>query len=181
VRRSVPPFLLEPAEVVAPLLLGWRIRTRVGGKITELRLTEVEAYSQQDPASHSYGGPRGRNRIMFGPPGKLYVYLSYGVHWCANVVCGPPGAGAAVLMRAGLPTIGLATMIARRGRADHVADGPGKLTVALAIDAGHNDVDLLSTRSPVRLLEGEAPGDVYTTGRIGISKAADVPWRFVAR
>ena len=167
-------------EVVAPLLLGWRIRTRIGGALTELRITEVEAYHQDDPASHSFGGPRGRNVVMFESPGRLYVYRSYGIHWCANVVCGPAGTGAAVLLRAGLPTTGLQTMIERRGRVDHLADGPGKLTQALGISERHNGVDLFSLRSEVRLLTGPAPTDIRVTTRIGISKATEVPWRFVA-
>ncbi|MGH8928185.1 MAG: DNA-3-methyladenine glycosylase [Acidimicrobiia bacterium] len=178
---TAPSFISHPAEVVGPRLLGWRVRTRIGGEVTELRLTEVEAYSQDDPASHSFGGPRGRNRIMYGPPGRLYVYRSYGVHWCANVVCGPPGVGAAVLMRAGTPLRGIDAMIARRGRRDHLADGPGNLTAALGIDVTHNGTNLFSARSPIRLLEGQPPNGVEITRRIGISKAVEVPWRFVAR
>jgi DNA-3-methyladenine glycosylase len=118
---------------------------------------------------------------MFGPPGTLYVYLSYGIHWCANIVCGPPGTGAAVLLRGGAPTIGREIMIRRRGRVDHLADGPGKLTQALAIDINHNGIDLFSPRSPVRLLAGAAPGEIEVATRIGISKATEMPWRFVAR
>ncbi|MGQ0849080.1 MAG: DNA-3-methyladenine glycosylase [Actinomycetota bacterium] len=172
-------FLLGPPEEVAPALLGWRLRSRVGGLITEVRITEVEAYRQDDPASHSFGGPRGRNLVMYGPPGRLYVYRSYGIHWCANVVCGPEGTGAALLIRAGTPTRGRDTMVRRRGREDHMVDGPGKLTEALAIDARHNGIDLFSTRSPLRLLQGTAIDDFRTTPRIGISKGRDRPWRFV--
>jgi len=173
--------LARPAEELAPLLLGWRFRSTVGGRATEVVLAEVEAYSQEDPASHSYGGPRGRNLVMYGPPGHLYVYRSYGLHWCANVVCGPDGYGAAVLLRGGTATEGRPTMTERRGRAEHLVDGPGKLTQALGIDRSHNGIDLLAARSPLRLLLGEAPPGYSITPRIGITKAVDVPWRFVAQ
>jgi DNA-3-methyladenine glycosylase len=171
--------LSQAAETVAPLLLGYRVQTRVDGILTEVALTEVEAYSQEDPASHSYGGPRGRNTVMYGPPGRLYVYRSYGIHWCANVVCGPEGAGAAVLMRGGRPTKGRADMVRRRRRSDHLTDGPGKLCEALGIDSRHNGIDLLDRRSPVRLLAGESPPAFVTARRIGITKAAEVEWRFI--
>lgn len=171
--------LSQPAEVVAPLLLGSRLRSRIGGQTAEVVLTEVEAYSQEDPASHSYGGPRGRNVVMYGPPGRLYVYRSYGIHWCANLVCGPPGFGAAVLLRAGIPTQGRELMIARRGRSDHLADGPGKLAQALGIDHSHNGLNLLAPASAIRLLSGRPTNRYQTTTRVGITKATDRPWRFV--
>ncbi|MGA7273148.1 MAG: DNA-3-methyladenine glycosylase, partial [Acidimicrobiia bacterium] len=121
-------LLSRPSWEVAPLLLGWHFETRIDGIPTAIALTEVEAYDQTDPASHSYGGETRRTRPMFGPPGYLYVYRSYGIHWCANIVTGPSGHGAAVLLRGGRAVTGQVTMARRRGRADHLADGPGKLT-----------------------------------------------------
>src|SRR5262249_55627753 len=113
-RMSVGPFLARSVHEVAPALIGWTLRVDgVGGTVVE-----VAAYREDDPASHSYGGPRGRNLVMFGPPGRLYVYRSYGIHWCANIVCEPEGAGAAVLLRALEPTHGLEEMRVRRGLDD---------------------------------------------------------------
>ena len=120
----------------APGLIGWTLlRDGVGG-----RIVEVEAYEESDPASHSFGGPRGRNVVMFGEPGRLYVYRSYGIHWCANVVCGRPGHGSAVLLRALEPTHGLAVMRERRGTTNDrlLCSGPGRLTEALGITGADN-------------------------------------------
>ncbi len=153
----------------------------VGGEHTEIALTEVEAYRQDDPASHSFGGPRGRNMIMFERSGLLYVYRSYGIHWCANVVCGPVGVGTAVLLRSGRPVAGRETMVRRRGRSTNLATGPGNLCQALGITGELNGTDLLDEKSPVRLLPGTAPAKFVSTPRIGISKAIDVRWRFVAQ
>lgn len=165
----------------ARLLLGRRVRSEVGGLPTEVILTEVEAYGgADDPASHAFGGPGRRNAAMFGPAGTLYVYRSYGIHWCANVVTGPPGEGSAVLLRGGVPTAGTETMAARRGRTDHLADGPGKLAAALGIGGEHDGLDLLGEEGPVRLLPGPAsPGEIRSTARVGISRAVERPWRFV--
>jgi DNA-3-methyladenine glycosylase len=166
----------------ARLLLGRRLRSEVGGAPTEVILTEVEAYGGAgDPASHAHRGPTARNAAMFGRAGTLYVYRSYGVHWCANVVTGPEGEGSAVLLRAGEPVAGNEVMAARRGRADHLADGPGKLAQALGIAGEHDGLDLLG-EGPVWLGGGPpAPGDVRATRRIGITRAVDRPWRFVLR
>jgi DNA-3-methyladenine glycosylase len=161
----------------APALLGWTfLCDGVGG-----RIVEVEAYLQDDPASHSYGGERPRTRSMFGPPGHLYVYRSYGVHWCMNITCGPPGVGAAVLIRALEPTHGLERMRSRRaGRPDRLlCSGPGRLTQALAIDASHDAADL--SRPPFRLLPPVERVAYDVSPRIGISKATGEPWRFVER
>lgn len=161
-------------------LLGWRLRTEFEGVPTEVVITEVEAYAGlDDPASHAYRGRTKRNGSLFGGPGTLYVYLSYGIHWCMNVVIGDPGTPNAVLLRGGEPVLGLDTMVSRRGRADHVADGPGKLTQALGVTDTDDGIDL--GRGRVQLIPAETPaiGRVLTTPRIGISKAADWPWRFV--
>lgn len=173
-------LLAGPVLEVAPRLIGLRVRTEIDGAPTEVSLTEVEAYAgEQDPASHAFRGRTARNGAMFGPPGTLYVYRSYGLHWCMNVVTGPPGLPHAVLLRGGAPIEGEATMVRRRGRSDHLADGPGKLTQALAVTGDHDGTSMLD--GPVRLLTAERvpAGAILATPRIGISKAADRPWRFV--
>lgn len=172
---------MTPVEESARSLLGARLVSQVGGLLTAIRITEVEAYGgADDPASHAHRGETPRNRVMFGPAGRLYVYRSYGIHWCANVVVGPVGVAAAVLIRGGEPIEGVEVMEARRGRVVNVADGPGKLCQALGITGDHDGVDLSAPDSPVRLEPGDAPASVAATPRIGITKAVDVPWRFVA-
>ena len=162
----------------ARALLGRLVVSTVGGVTVSIRLTEVEAYGgADDPASHAFGGITGRNGAMYGPPGHLYVYRSYGVHWCANVVCGPAGTAGAVLLRGGIPEEGAGTMARRRGRADHLADGPGRLCQALEITGSLDGLDL--RRGPVRISGSAKPGMVRATPRIGISKAAERPWRWV--
>ncbi len=143
------------------------------------RIVETEAYlGQQDPASHAFRGPTPRSAIMFGPVGKAYVYLSYGVHYCLNVVAHPPGQAGAVLIRALEPLKGIEEMIARRKRRDHLTDGPGKLCQALAIDDGYNGVDLLDGSS-LRLEPSWAPDEFVACGpRVGISVATEREYRF---
>ena len=145
----------------------------VGGVIVE-----TEAYAPDDPASHSFGGRTSRNATMFGPAGRLYVYRSYGVHWCANVVCGVEGVGAAVLLRALEPTSGLDEMRARRGVADSrlLAAGPGRLTQALAISGIHDGLDL--AEPPFELIASETTRRVIESPRIGITRAMDRLWRY---
>ena len=148
-----------------------------------MRLTEVEAYSGSgiDPAAHSHRGPTPRAEIMFGPPGRLYVYFSYGMHWCANVVVGPPGVGSAVLLRAGEVVVGESVARSRRPAVRAFRDlarGPARLTKALAIGPDDKDADLLSPSSPVRLHRGPAPASVSAGPRVGISVATELPWRF---
>ena len=169
----------DPVDV-ARHLLGCVLVSDIGPP-TAIRLTEVEAYAPDDPASHSFGGRTERNQSMFERAGTLYVYRSYGIHWCANVSTGPVGTGAAVLLRGGVPIDGLLTMIERRGRQEHLADGPGKLCQALAIDRALDGVDLLDGTGLVRLEMGEPPVAITATPRIGISKAIDAPWRFMAQ
>ena len=137
---TLAELLAGSVHDAAPGLIGWTLLVEgVGG-----RIVEVEAYDVEDPASHSYRGPTRRNAVMFGEPGRLYVYRSYGIHWCANVVCGPPGHAAAVLLRALEPTHGLDRMRERRGVADArlLCSGPGRLTQALALTGAHDGADL---------------------------------------
>lgn len=171
-------FLAGDSPVVAPMLLGWKLVSTIGDELTAVTITEVEAYRQDDPASHSFPGPTARNATMFGPSGHLYVYRSYGVHWCANVVTGESGSGAGVLLRAGDPVEGRGVIERRRGRTTSLTDGPGKLAQALGIDGSHDGTDL--RRGVVRLRPGDDSVRYVTTPRIGISKATDVAWRFVA-
>lgn len=144
---------------------------------------EVEAYrSADDPASHGFGGKTRRNAIMFGSPARLYVYFTYGMHWCANVVCEPEGSCAAVLIRALAPLRGLDEMWRRRPAARRQSDlcsGPAKLTAALGIDGRHNGCDLLDQASEVRLSsDGEVPGHIGNSPRIGVTKGAERLWRW---
>jgi DNA-3-methyladenine glycosylase len=161
----------------APALLGWTLLVDgVGGEIVE-----VEAYASDDPASHSYRGATPRNRVMFGPPGRLYVYRSYGIHWCANVVCGPDGEGAAVLLRALRPSRGIDVMRERRGLDDErlLCSGPGRLTQALGITGAHDGAPL--DAGSIRLLPPTEPVEFETTVRVGITKATDAAWRYVVK
>lgn len=176
---SLEDFLARPSWEVAPLLIGWRFETRIDGETTAVLLTEVEAYDQTDPASHSFRGATRRTQAMFGPAGHLYVYRSYGIHWCVNVVTGPPGHGAAVLLRAGTPVEGEETMVRRRGRATQLCDGPGKLSQALGISEAHDQLRLRHD-GVIRLIPTGVSPTVVATPRVGITKAVDEPWRFVA-
>jgi DNA-3-methyladenine glycosylase len=169
-------LLGQSVHDVAPALIGWTLLVDgVGGAIVE-----VEAYREDDPASHSYGGPRGRNVVMFGPPGRLYVYRSYGVHWCANVVCEPEGAGAAVLLRALEPTHGLETMRGRRAveETQLLCSGPGRLTQALGITSTHNGLSL--EHAPFELIPPREALEIAVSRRIGITRAPEQPWRYLA-
>ena len=176
--------MIDPAaavDTVARSLLGAKVRTRIDGALTEVILTEVEAYGgADDPASHAYRGRTERNASMFAEAGTLYVYRSYGIHWCANVVSGPAGRGEAVLLRGGLPNQGRAVMEARRGRSGSLTDGPGKLCQALGLDGTHDGLTP-SAGSGVELLPAvDPPTEVIATPRIGISRETERLWRFVA-
>lgn len=148
------------------------------GTVASGRIIETEAYAGDDPASHSFRGQTARNATMFGPAGRLYVYLSYGIHCCANVVTGGVGDGQAVLLRAIEPIEGIETMRLRRGR-EPLADGPGKLCQALGIALADDGVDL-SGAGRIRIVDDGAavPCAPIVGPRIGISKGVDRPWRF---
>lgn len=174
-------LLEQPATDAAATLLN-KLLVVGDAEVVGGRIVEVEAYDQEDPASHSFRGPTPRSRVMFGPPGTLYVYRSYGLHWCANVVCSEAGRGAAVLIRALDPLIGLEAQRRRRGRerTRELCSGPGKLAQALALTGDDGGLDLCAADSRVRLLDdGTAPPERPSRGpRVGISKAVERPWRF---
>ncbi len=175
--------LARPATEVAPDLLGWRLSHTTDEGTVTLELTEVEAYmGDADPASHAYRGPTPRNEVMFGEAGRLYVYRSYGMHWCCNVVTGHDGTASAVLLRAGRVVEG--ADLARRRRGEKVRDralarGPGCLGQALGLHREHNGVDLVTSRT-LRLRPGTpVPQSAVACGhRVGVRLAHDVPWRF---
>jgi DNA-3-methyladenine glycosylase len=167
-------FFGRSVHEVAPDLIGATLLVNgVGGIIVE-----VEAYHHTDPAAHSYKGPTPRNQVMFGPPGFVYVYRSYGIHWCMNFVCEKDGSASAVLIRALAPTHGLAAMRRRRGLDDDRAlcSGPGKLTEALGITRAHNGLAL--DAPPFVLYGRKGKVDVVSGIRIGLTKAVDLPWRY---
>jgi DNA-3-methyladenine glycosylase len=180
VGRPLPrSFYLQPVLDVAPALLG-AVVDHAG---VRLRITEVEAYDgANDPASHAFRGPTARNDVMFGPPGHAYVYFTYGMHYCVNLVCGPRGVAAAVLLRAGEVVDGRDLAVSRRPRstARDLARGPARLTQSLAIDRAQDGLDVTSAASPLVVRRGTAvPAELIRSGpRIGISTAADWPWRF---
>ena len=167
-------FFGRSVHEVAPDLIGATLLVNgVGGIIVE-----VEAYHHTDPAAHSYRGPTPRNQVMFGPPGFAYVYRSYGIHWCVNFVCEKEGSASAVLIRALQPTHGIAAMRRRRGLHDERAlcSGPGKLTEALGITIAHNGLAL--DAPPIALHARTEKPEIVAGIRIGITKAAELPWRY---
>jgi DNA-3-methyladenine glycosylase len=173
-------ILLGPASEVAPRLLGCNLVRELGGRKLIGKIVETEAYDMQDAASHSYRGETERTRVMFGPAGHLYVYFTYGMHYCCNVVVGTTGHGAAVLIRAIEPQEGEETMITnRRGiSGEQVSNGPAKLCYALGVDKTLNGHDLRVP--PLQLIVNDPlPQEmIIQTTRIGISEAKEVPWRF---
>jgi len=167
-------FFARSVHEVAPELVGCTLLVDgVGG-----RLVEVEAYDAEDPASHGFRGETARNRAMFGPPGHAYVYRSYGVHWCLNLVCGREGVPEAVLVRALEPTRGLERMRERRGLEDErlLCAGPGRLCQALEVTLAHDGLALDAPPFVLRRAEESVP--VVRGSRIGITRAAELPWRY---
>jgi DNA-3-methyladenine glycosylase len=167
-------FFDRSVHEVAPDLIGVTLLVDgIGG-----RIVEAEAYDQEDPASHGYRGRTERNAAMFGPPGHAYVYRSYGIHWCLNLVCEGEGVASAVLIRALEPIYGLDEMRRRRGLDDSrlLCSGPGKLCQALGVTREHDDLRL--DRPPFELRPREAGVEVVAGPRIGITRAAGLPWRY---
>ena len=167
-------FFGRSVHEVAPDLIGCTVLVDgVGGPIVE-----VEAYDQEDPASHGFRGETARNRSMFGPPGHAYVYRSYGIHWCLNLVCEDKDVAAAVLLRALEPTQGVEAMRTRRGLDEPrlLAAGPGRLCQALGVTREHDGLPL--DRPPFELRAREAEPEIVNGPRVGISRAADLPWRY---
>jgi DNA-3-methyladenine glycosylase len=168
-------FFARSVHEVAPDLIGVTLLVDgVGG-----RIVEVEAYDQEDPASHAYRGRTARNAVMFGPPGHAYVYRSYGIHWCLNLVCAEKGVPEAVLIRALEPTAGLEEQRRRRGVTEERAlcSGPGKLCQALAITGEHDGLAL--DLPPFRLEERSEVPEIVTGPRIGITRGTELSWRYL--
>lgn len=180
-------FYLPSAEVVAPALLGhWLVRNTPAGACGG-PIVETEAYLVNDPACHAAPGLTARNRAMFGEPGHAYVYLIYGLHFCVNAVCRPPGEAEAVLIRAIEPTLGRPLLHGRRNvrLPEHLTSGPAKLCEAMAIDRVLDGVDLCDRRSPLFIARNpsleefrKSRGPRVTTVRVGISRATELPLRF---
>ena len=172
--------LSASAEIVAPRLLGCRLVRELDGVELSGRIVETEAYSQDDIASHSYRGETPRTKVMFGPPGFLYVYFTYGMHYCCNVVTGQAGHGSAVLIRALEPLRGQAAMSRNRHdlKGEALTNGPAKLCQALGIEKSFNGHDLHKVPFRLMLEPSVKQTDIIQTTRIGISRGQDVPWRF---
>ena len=173
-KRLTKKFFDRSVHKVAPELIGATLLVSgVGGIIVE-----VEAYHHTEPAAHSYNGPTPRNMVMFGPAGFAYVYRSYGIHWCVNFVCEEEGSASAVLIRALQPTHGIPIMRRRRRLHDErsLCSGPGKLTEALGISDEHNGLPL--DAFPIALHARASKPEVAAGVRIGITKAAELPWRY---
>ncbi|QFG26474.1 DNA-3-methyladenine glycosylase [Actinomadura sp. WMMB 499] len=176
-------FFEGPVDEIAPALLGHVLRHRTPDGDVAVRLTEVEAYAGPlDPASHAYRGRTPRNEVMFGPPGHAYVYFTYGMHFCVNLVCGLAGTSSAVLVRAGEIIAGEETARARRPRSTvrDLARGPARLCEALGIARGQNGLDVCAPGGELTVRAGE-PADaarIRQGPRTGVNAAKDVPWRF---
>ena len=178
-RKPLPArFFARMPDVVAPELLG-KLLVHADGRVA--RLVEVEAYAQDDPAAHTFRGETARNRSMFGPPGHLYVYFSYGMHWCANLVCAERGYGAGVLMRAAEPLEGVAAMQAARGRhaLRDLCSGPGKLARAFGIDRRLDGSPVTGAGVITVMDDGHVPGGIVACARVGLSRNAESPLRFL--
>ena len=181
--KALNEFLDKPASVAAPLLLGCILEREIDGVILRARIVETEAYDQTDAASHSYKGKTERTNVMFGTPGHLYVYFTYGMHYCCNIVVGEAGHGSAVLIRAVEPLEGEDVMAQHRGdkAGVEISNGPAKLCQALMIGKILNGHDL--RESPLKLIIREPlpNNDIIQTTRIGITKDTDTPWRFYVK
>lgn len=179
----------RPATVVAPLLLGCVLAHEGPEGMVAVELSEVEAYTgNTDPASHAFRGKTARNEVMFGEPGHAYVYFTYGMHFCVNLVCESVGEAAAVLLRAGRVVEGVELAVRRRNgvairtarQVAQLASGPARLCQALGIDRAKNGADVCSLRGALRLYAGADldSGRIATGPRVGVSSGAEVPWRY---
>jgi DNA-3-methyladenine glycosylase len=184
-------FFDRPAVAVAPSLLGCLLSHQTAEGLVTVRLTEVEAYAgEADPASHAFHGRTARNAVMYGPPGHAYVYFTYGMHFCVNLVCQPNGVASAVLLRSGRVVDGVPLACARRAgrrrsgappREIDLARGPARLCEALGIDRSHDGADVSGPASPLQVFAPLAPvpaAEISTGPRVGVSRASDVAWRF---
>jgi DNA-3-methyladenine glycosylase len=172
-------FALLHAPDAARRLLGCELIRTLNGQEARVRIVETEAYHQTDAASHSYNGRTQRTDVMFGPAGHMYVYFTYGMHYCCNVVTGPEGEGSAVLIRAVEPLGGEELLRMNRPKSGvELTNGPAKLCQALAIERQLNGHDLAQVPLRLELRPALRPNAIVETPRIGISKAVDVPWRF---
>lgn len=174
----MPPELLENSITAAKNLLGWKLIHKTPEGLTSGYVVETEAYHQDDPASHAFGGERPRNSVMYREPGTIYVYFIYGMYYCFNIVTGPVGRGEAVLIRAVEPIQGIELMKRRRGIDDErkLTNGPAKLVQAFGITKAHSGT--MINDGALRLEPGIMSEEITQTTRIGITKAADQPWRF---
>lgn len=176
---NFPDFLYQPVDDVARQLLGCVLERQINGQTVRVRIVETESYDQDDEASHAYGGEKKRNATMFQEAGHLYVYFTYGMHYCCNVVTGKKGYGSGVLIRAVEPLLGVELLQKRRGTAGvTITNGPAKLCSAMGIDAAMNGHDL--HHAPLKLIAGSLASHekIATSPRIGISKAKDFHRRF---
>ena len=175
-------FFNRSGVEVAPDLLGCVIERRTPDGVVAIRLTEVEAYQGDgDPASHAFRGQTPRNSVMFGEPGLVYVYFTYGMHFCMNLVCSPAGTASAVLLRAGEVVDGVDLATHRRAGAAlrDLARGPARLTMALGIGRDDNGLDACVATSPLRIrASGPSAQRILTGPRVGVSTGAETPWRF---
>ena len=172
-------YLNQPAEIIAPLLLGSIMEREINGNVIRVKIVETEAYDETDAASHSYKGKTQRSEVMFGAAGNLYVYFTYGMHYCCNVVTGPEGTGSAVLIRAVEPLVGTEYIQKLRSKSGvNTTNGPAKLCQALAIDKKLNGHDLRDKPLILQLQHPLLKSEITQTTRIGIGKAIDYPWRF---
>lgn len=179
-RNELETELDGPVDIAARRLLGAILERRIGDTILRGRIVEVEAYHQNDPASHSVTGPTGRAKTMFGPAGFLYVYFTYGMHYCCNVTLGKSGEGAGALIRAVEPLDGYDAMVQNRnGKAGRlVTNGPGKICQAFTIDRSFDGHDLAQKPITLQLMEPLDDDEIVISKRIGIAKAVDTMWRF---
>ena len=191
IQHPLASIVVLPAPQAAPLLLGTKIMSRHGDETVGGIITEIEAYTQDDPASHTFRGVTKRNAAMFGPAGHAYVYFTYGMHYCLNIVCGPPGRGEGVLIR-GIKIIdGIDVAIKRRYddreptliQLKNISNGPGKVVQALGVSMADYGVDLLDSSGNVFITSGNPidPSSIQQSARIGISSAKETLWRWHTR